>query len=104
MSDKMTPQLRADLQERLRHRAERLARITAVPGCHSAVIALMAEHVTATAMLLCGDDMAKRLFGRVISRLRDDHGICVCGNANTLGKPLCAACDQEMSAIDVELD
>lgn len=100
----MTPELRAVLQERIRHRAERLARVAAMPHCPDPVLALMAEHVTATAMLLCGEDMAKRLFDRVVSGLRDGHGICICGKAHTFGKPLCVACEREMEDLDKELD
>lgn len=103
-ADEMTPELRANLQERMRHRADRLARIAALPSCPLPVIALMAEHVTATAMLLCGEDMARRMFNRVVSGLRDGHGICVCGNALTHGLPLCAGCEKEMADVDKEMD
>lgn len=100
----MTSELRDDLQQRLKHRADRLARVAAIPGCPLPVLALMAEHVTATAMLLCGDEMARKLFDRVLTGLRDGHGICICGNALTHGKPLCAACEKEMVDFDLEMD
>ncbi len=100
----MTPELRAQLQERLQDRAERLAKVAAIPGCPLPVLALMAEHVTTTAMLLFGDEMARKLFDRVVSGLRDGAGICICGEALTHGQPLCEKCDKELAAVDIEID
>lgn len=54
MPDKLTPELEAHLRELIHHRAERLAKVAALPSCPVGILALMAEHVTHTAMLLCG--------------------------------------------------
>lgn len=104
MTENMTPELSTLLLDRLRHRAERLASVAAVPGIPLAIVALMAEHVTATAMVLCGDEMSKRIYSRLMSSLRDAHGICVCGGALTHGEPLCATCTKEFDDMDAEAD
>lgn len=101
----MTKELRDRLQERLKHRSERLARVAALPSSPLPILALMAEHVTATSMLLFGDEMARKLFDRVISGLRNGEGVCICGeDVNAPEQVLCVACMKEMEDLDAELD
>jgi hypothetical protein len=101
----MAPELEQRLRVRLQARAERLATIAAMPHAPTVVVALMAEHVVTTAILLCGDKFANAVFTKLIINLREANGICMCGNGlKAEGEPLCQPCIDEVDKHDREAD
>lgn len=100
----MTPDLEQRLRDRLQVRSERLAKIVALNGPPS-VVALMAEHVTTTAILLLGEKFSDAVFRKLLISLRENSGICMCGLGEKVPtEGLCAACVAECEADDRELD
>lgn len=76
MKPGMDLQLQMHLVERLSHRAERLAKVARMaPTCDS-VIAMMAGHVTRTAMVLLGETFAREMWGHVFDDLSEGMSVC----------------------------
>jgi hypothetical protein len=75
----MDANLRAELLDRLSRRAARLAECTATshPARHvDAIIAMMARHVTDTAIVLLGEIFAREMFSHIFDNLAESYGIC----------------------------
>lgn len=75
----MDKQLRARLMERLSHRADRLAQCSAPTHPASGidtVIAMLAGHVTRTAMVLLGESFAREMWENLFNTLAESQGIC----------------------------
>ena len=104
---RMDKALRAQLLERLSHRAKRLADITAEghPVRHvDTVIAMMARHVTETAMVLLGETFAREVFSHLFEDMTQAFGICRFCRARTLREDgtMCQMCwDQAQSDDDI---
>jgi hypothetical protein len=89
----MDAELRKKLQAQLKRRAERLAKVADMQHCPDVVLSLTVEHVVTTAMMLCGDEVAKALLRKILQDRRDVVGICMCGERELAhGKNLCQQC------------
>lgn len=105
----LDPQLRAQLLERLSHRADRLAKVTAAthPG-HSidAVVSLMAEHVAHTAMALLGETFARALWSRAFDDLSESFGMCRFCRSRPLreDRTMCQVCWDQAESDDAITD
>ena len=90
----LSPELRAHLLERMQHRAGRLVTVAAMPSAPDTVIALMAKHVTETAILLCGPDFAQWVLEMVFDATAETHGICRFCHVRPLrdDKTMCQVC------------
>lgn len=101
--DAMTPELRARLLDRLAVRSDRLAKMAAIDA-PTGVLALMAVHVTTTAILLLGEKFAQTVIEKMVMYLRENNGICLCGNALMApGENLCQACIDQVEQEDREI-
>lgn len=88
----MDADLRSALRRQLEMRAERLRRL-AVLDAPNRIIAAEAVLVLSTTLVLVGEELAKAVWEKVQTMLRDSQGICICGNAVTKDdEPLCAEC------------
>lgn len=99
--------LRARLLERLSHRAARLAAVTAAshPASHiDTIIAMMARHVTDTAIVLLGPEFARQMFDHIFDRHAESYGVCAFCHARPLraDRTMCQVCwDQAESDEDI---
>lgn len=71
----MDSELRMHLLERLAHRSKRLATV-ASGAAPDPVIAMMARHVTETAMVLLGEAFTRDVLETLFDTLAESHGIC----------------------------
>lgn len=101
----MDKELRARLIERLSYRADRLARCAA--SNHPAhnidgVIAMMAGHVTRTAMVLLGDTFAQEMWTQMFDSFFESQGICRFCRARPLrdDKTMCQMCWDQAASDD----
>ena len=101
----MDKELRARLLERLVHRADRLARCAT--STHPAsnidgVLALMAGHVTRTAMMLLGESFSREMWSYMFDSLAESQGICRFCNARPLrdDKTMCQVCWDQAASDD----
>lgn len=102
--DRMTPELRARLLERLSVRSDRLAKMAAI-NAPTPVLALMAAHVATTSILLLGETFAQTVIEKMVTYLRDANGICLCGNSELApGENLCQPCIDEVTKHDRECE
>lgn len=102
--DVMTPELRARLLDRLAVRSDRLSKMAAI-NAPTSVLALMAAHVTTTAILLLGEKFAQTVIGKMVMYLREGNGICLCGNGLLAqGQNLCQPCIDQMDAFDQQIE
>ena len=100
----MTPELRARLLERLAARSERLMKMAAI-NAPTPVLAMMAEHVATTSMLLLGEKFASAVISKMVMALREQNGICLCGNGLMApGQPLCQPCIDQVDKDDRECE
>ena len=106
----MDPELRAQLLDRLSHRAARLAKCTSVSHpAHTIdnVIAMMAGSVARTAMVLLGPAFSREMFDWLFDSTVEDHGICRFCHLRKLreDRTMCQFCwDQAASDDDITDD
>lgn len=101
--DVMTPELRTRLLDRLAVRSDRLSKMAAI-NAPTSVLALMAAHVTTTAILLLGEQFAQTVIEKMVMHLREGNGICLCGNGLLApGQNLCQPCIDQVEKEDQEI-
>lgn len=105
----MSEQLRAQLLERLAHRAKRLAACAA--STHPAskfdgVLALMAGHVTRTAMVLLGEHFARDMWAHLFDAYVESQGVCRFCRARQLRDDgtMCQVCWDQAESDDAITD
>lgn len=102
----MDPALRAHLIERLSHRAERLAKVARMAPSLDAVLAMMAGHVTRTAMVLLGETFAREMLGHVFDDLAEASGVCRFCHVRPLrdDRTMCQVCWDNVASDDEMTD
>ncbi len=105
MPEKMDPELRARLLDRLNHRAQRLADCAA--ASHPArtidgILAMMARHVTDTAIILLGETFAREMFSHIFDNSADAFGVCRFCHVRPLrdDRTMCQVCWDQASSDD----
>ena len=105
----MDPILRTRLLERLSYRADRLAKCAA--AIHPAskvdnIIAMMACHVTDTAVILLGETFAREMFAHVFDNAAEAFGVCRFCRARSLreDRTMCQVCWDQAESDDAITD
>lgn len=105
MDMKMDPALRAQLLDRLAHRAARLAACASVNHpAHNidTILALMARHVATTAMALLGETFSREVFSSLFETHLESYGICRFCGVRPLRKKgvMCQVCWDQAASDD----